>query len=62
MCKTKKMPNKENNIILYNDSESKVNVNVRFADEKSNTTVKNLFTVQLTNNYCRFKMRKGTYK
>ena len=56
------MPNKENNIILYNDSESKVNVNVRFADEKSNTTVKNLFTVQLTNNYCRFKMRKGTYK
>ena len=52
------MPNKENNIILYTDSESKVNVN----DEKSNTTVKNLFTVQLTNNYCRFKMGRGTYK
>ena len=27
------MPEKENNIILYNDSEGKVNVNVRFADE-----------------------------
>lgn len=56
------MPDKQNNIILYNDSEGKVNVNVRFDDEKANTTVKNLFTVQLTNNYCRFKMRKGTYK
>ena len=51
-----------NSIILYNDSEGKVNVNVCFDDEKANTTVKNLFTVQLTNNYCRFKMRKGTYK
>lgn len=56
------MPDKQNNIILYTDTESKVNVNVRFDDEKANTTVKNLFTVQLTNNYCRFKMRKGTYK
>ncbi len=27
------MPDKQNNIILYNDSEGKVNVNVRFADE-----------------------------
>ena len=27
------MPNKENNIILYNDAEGKVNVNVRFAEE-----------------------------
>ena len=34
MCKTKKMPNKENNIILYNDTDGKVNVNVRFAEEK----------------------------
>lgn len=56
------MPEKENNIILYTDTDGKVNVNVRFDDEKANTTVKNLFTVQLTNNYCRFKMRKGTYK
>lgn len=56
------MPDKQNNIILYTDTEGKVNVNVRFDDEKANTTVKNLFTVQLTNNYCRFKMRKGTYK
>ena len=56
------MPEKENNIILYTYTEGKVNVNVRFDDEKANTTVKNLFTVQLTNNYCRFKMRKGTYK
>ena len=56
------MPNTQNDIIFYNDSEGKVNVNVRFDDEKANTTVKNLFTVQLTNNYCRFKMRKGTYK
>ena len=52
------MPDKQNNIILYTDTEGKVNVNVRFDDEKANTT----FTVQLTNNYCRFKMRKGTYK
>jgi hypothetical protein len=28
------MPNKENNIILYNDTDGKVNVNVRFAEEK----------------------------
>ena len=56
------MPNKENIIILYTDNDGKVNVNVRFDDDKANTTVKNLFTVQLTNNYCRFKMRKGTYK
>ena len=27
------MPNKENNIILYTDTEGKVNVNVRFAEE-----------------------------
>jgi len=27
------MPNTENNIILYNDSDGKVNVNVRFAEE-----------------------------
>ena len=27
------MPDKQNNIILYNDSDGKVNVNVRFADE-----------------------------
>ncbi len=27
------MPNKQNNIILYNDTEGKVNVNVRFAEE-----------------------------
>ena len=31
------MPNKQNNIILYTDTESKVNVNVRFDDEKANT-------------------------
>ena len=56
------MPDNETNIILYNASDGKVNVNVCFDDDKANTTVKNLFTVQLTNNYCRFKMRKGTYK
>lgn len=56
------MTPKENNIILYTDTDGKLKVNVRFAGEKANTTVKNLFTVQLTNNYCRFKMRKGTYK
>ena len=28
------MPDKQNNIILYTDTEGKVNVNVRFADEK----------------------------
>ncbi len=55
------MPNKENNIILFKDTEGKVNVNVRFADEKANPTVKNLLTVQLTNNSCGFRMRKGTY-
>ena len=27
------MPDKENNIILYTDTDGKVNVNVRFADE-----------------------------
>ena len=27
------MPEKPNNIILYNDAEGKVNVNVRFAEE-----------------------------
>ena len=62
MCRTNNMPYKENNIILYTDTDGKVNVNVCFDDDKANTTVKNLFTVQLTNNYCRFKMRKGTYK
>ena len=56
------MPDKENTLILYNDTDGKVNVNVRFADEKVNPTAKNLLTIQLTNNYCRFKMRKGTYK
>ena len=35
------MPDKQNNIILYTDTEGKVNVNVRFDDEKANTTVKN---------------------
>jgi hypothetical protein len=35
------MPVKQNNIILYTDTEGKVNVNVRFDDEKANTTVKN---------------------
>ena len=87
------MPDKENNIILYTDTDGKVNVNVRFAEEDvwltqnqlaevycttkqnisqhidnmlsdneldANRTVKNFLTVQLTNNYCRFKMRKGT--
>lgn len=28
------MPDKENNIILYTDADDKVNVNVRFAEEK----------------------------
>ncbi len=56
------MPDKQNNIILYTDTDGKLKVNVRFAGEKVNPTEKNLFIVQLTNNYCRFKMRKGTYK
>lgn len=84
-----------NTLILYNDTDGKVNVNVRFAEEDvwltqnqlaevycttkqnisqhidniladgeldANRTVKNFLTVQLTNNYCRFKIRKGTYK
>lgn len=29
------MPEKENNIILYTDTDGKVNVNVRFAEEKA---------------------------
>ena len=41
------MPNKQNNIILYTDTDGKLKVNVRFAGEKVNPTVKNLFTVQL---------------
>lgn len=39
-----------------------MSVNVRFANEKANPTEKNLLMVQLTNNCCKFKMRKGTNK